>query len=75
MHICSSSSTVVYFDKKYIAHKANIKRTNIHKMKAKCHVISTKDDTKVNVNENHSTYFHCGPMCTDRTTSVGKTVY
>ena len=37
---------VVYFDKNYIAHKANIKCTNRHKMKAKCHVISTRDDTK-----------------------------
>ena len=26
--------------------KANIKCTNRHKMKAKCHVISTRDDTK-----------------------------
>ena len=44
---------VVYFDKKYIEHKAHIKCTNVknykthvHKMKAKCHVISTRDSTK-----------------------------
>ena len=37
---------VLYFYKKYIAKKASIKCTNRHKMKAKCHVISTRDDTK-----------------------------
>ena len=44
---------VVYFDKKYIEHKAHIKctivknyKTHIHKMKAKYHVISTRDNTK-----------------------------
>ena len=44
---------VVYFDKNYIEHKAHIKcthvknyKTHVHKMRAKCHVISTRDNTK-----------------------------
>ena len=44
---------VVYFDKNYKGHKTHIKCTNIknykthvHKMRAKCHVISTRDNTK-----------------------------
>ena len=44
---------IVYFDKNYIEHKAHIKCTNaennkthVHKMRAKCHVISTRDNTK-----------------------------
>ena len=44
---------VVYFDKNYIEHKAHIKCTNVktykthvHKMRAKCHVIGIRDNTK-----------------------------
>ena len=44
---------VVYFDKNYIEHKVHIKCTNVkndkthvHKMRADCHVISTRDNTK-----------------------------
>ena len=40
----------------------------------KCHVISTRDDIRSKVKENHSTYFHCGPSRTDRMTSGRKTL-